>query len=261
MIPKVIHWCWFGRGKVPRLAKKCIKSWRKYLPDYEIKLWNEDNFDIHSVKYVEEAYEKRKFAFVTDYVRLYALYTEGGIYMDSDVEVLKRIDRFHELPAFTGYESEVGCITGIMGSEKGGQWVKDLMDEYHARPFVLPDGSLNTKTNVHYTSCMMKEKGVVLDCMKETVVPEYLTIYPRDYFCPKLWASGDITITENTYTIHHFNASWWEPRKWWIRWTDNHIGPRAAYYVGYFWRPFPVVVRSLLGAVKRRVLRVIGKGK
>lgn len=100
MIPKIIHYCWFGRGKMPELAERCIASWKKHLPEYQYILWNEDNFDITSVPYVKEAYEARKFAFVTDYVRLYALYHFGGVYMDTDVEVLKPLDRFLDLPAF-----------------------------------------------------------------------------------------------------------------------------------------------------------------
>ncbi|MEI3219550.1 MAG: glycosyltransferase [Lachnoclostridium sp.] len=94
MIPKVIHYCWFGRGKMPELANKCIESWKKYCPDYEIIEWNEDNFDINCCPYVKEAYESKRFAFVTDYVRLYAMYTQGGIYMDTDVEVLRNLDEF-----------------------------------------------------------------------------------------------------------------------------------------------------------------------
>ena len=103
MIPKKIHYCWFGHGEMPKLAKKCIKSWNKYCPDYEIKEWNEDNFDIDKYPYVREAYDNRKFAFVTDVVRLYAIYTEGGIYMDTDVEVLKPLDPFLKHIAFSGY--------------------------------------------------------------------------------------------------------------------------------------------------------------
>ena len=104
-IPKVIHYCWFGRGKLPKLAKKCIKSWKKYLPDYKIIEWNEDNFDINSNQYVREAYEAKKYAFVSDYVRLYALYNYGGIYMDTDVEVIKSLDEFLIHEAFSGFES------------------------------------------------------------------------------------------------------------------------------------------------------------
>lgn len=122
MIPKKIHYCWFGKGKMPELALKCIESWRVNLPDYELKEWNENSFDINSNFYVKEAYESRKFAFVTDYVRLYALYTEGGIYMDTDVEVLKNLDPFLDLPAFSGFEDNVHIPTGIMAAEKGSVW-------------------------------------------------------------------------------------------------------------------------------------------
>ena len=155
MIPKIIHWCWFGRGELPPLAKKCIASWKEHLSDYEIKVWNEDNFDVNSVRYVAEAYQKRKYAFVSDYVRLSALHAEGGIYMDTDVEVLKRLDRFHELPAFTGYESDDACGMGMLGSEKGGRWVKDLMDEYQGLQFIKPDGRLNMTTIVKHAMRVM----------------------------------------------------------------------------------------------------------
>ena len=123
MIPKIIHYCWFGRGEMPPLAKKCIKSWKKYCPDYEIKEWNEDNFDLDMYPYAREAYDNRKFAFVTDVVRLYAIYTEGGIYMDTDVEVLKPLDSFLKHIAFSGYENDTLVPTGIMASEKGAKWI------------------------------------------------------------------------------------------------------------------------------------------
>ena len=256
MIPKIIHWCWFGHGQVPPMAQKCIRSWKEKLPDYEIKEWNEDNFDVNSVRYVSEAYQRRKFAFVTDYVRLHALYNEGGIYMDSDVEVLRRLDQFHGLPAFTGYESNGACITGIMGSEKGGRWVKDLMDEYQFRQFIRPDGTLDMTTNVKYTVRLMQKKGCRLDGTKE-VLPGYVTIFPQDYFCPKSFKTKRITLTENTYTIHHFAASWWDARARCIHWTRRHLGARAADVLRYFWRPFPVVVRSLWSSAKRRCRKLL----
>lgn len=111
MIPKIIHYCWFGRGKMPKLALKCLKSWNKYCSDYKVICWNEDNFDINSNQYVKEAYESRKYAFVSDYVRLYALYNYGGVYMDTDVEVIKNIDKFLAEKAFTGFESETYVTT------------------------------------------------------------------------------------------------------------------------------------------------------
>ena len=142
MIPKKIHYCWFGRGQMPESAKYYINSWKKELPDYELKLWNEDTFDINSNCYVKEAYESKKFAFVTDYVRLYALYTEGGIYMDTDVEVLRNLDIFLCHKAFSGFESLNQVPTGIMGSEKGLSIIKELLDYYNDKHFIDENGNM-----------------------------------------------------------------------------------------------------------------------
>lgn len=136
MIPKVIHYCWFGRGKMPELANKCIESWKKYCPEYEIIEWNEDNFDVNCCPYVKEAYESRRFAFVTDYVRLYAMYTQGGIYMDTDVEVVRNLDEFLGHQGFSGFESETQIPTGIMAGEKGFPLFKDLLAYYDGRHFL-----------------------------------------------------------------------------------------------------------------------------
>ena len=135
-IPKVINYCWFGRGELPDDTKRYIETWKKNCPDYKIIEWNEDNFDIHSNTYVEEAYIAKKYAFVTDYVRLYVLYNNGGIYMDTDVEILKPIDRFLNEKAFSSFENNNTLSTGIMGAEKGNLWIKDLMDEYNYIHFI-----------------------------------------------------------------------------------------------------------------------------
>lgn len=207
MIPKVIHYCWFGRGKLPDLAKKCIESWKKYCPDYEIKEWNEDNFDLDKYPYVREAYDKRKFAFVTDVVRLYALYHEGGIYMDTDVEVLKPLDRFLAHHAFSGFEDEQFVPTGIMASEKGGKWAKDNLDYYNGKHFLKEDGSVDLTTNVVTITNYMLPLGLKQDNTYQDF-PGLITFYPKDYFCPKSYKDGQIYLTDNTYTIHHFAGSW-----------------------------------------------------
>ena len=207
MIPKIVHYCWFGRGQKPELAVKCIESWKKYLPDYELKEWNEDNFDITQNQYVHEAYENRKFAFVTDYVRLYAIYHEGGVYMDTDVEVLKPFDSFLHHKAFSGYETVKMISTGIIGSEKGGKWVKHNLDYYNDRHFVNDDGSFNIVTNVTTITNYMKSIGLNQDNYYQDF-PGLITVYPKDFFSPKSQDDGKIYLTENTVTIHHYAQSW-----------------------------------------------------
>ena len=207
MIPRIIHYCWFGRGPMPELALKCIDSWHKFMPEYQYKLWNEDNFDIESVPYVKEAYKSRKFAFVTDYVRLYALFTEGGIYMDTDVEVLKPYDDLLSLPGFTGYEGSkfMPPVTGTMASEPGNAWVKEQLEAYGSLHFIKPDGTLDTTTNTVRISEIMKKGGFIQNGKKQ--VYKDMHIFPVDYFCPRQ-TTGEYLLTENTYCDHHFMGSW-----------------------------------------------------
>ncbi|MBP3199307.1 MAG: glycosyl transferase [Butyrivibrio sp.] len=192
---------------MPELALKCIESWHKYMPNYEYKLWNEDNFDINSIPYVKEAYEARKFAFVTDYVRLHALYTEGGIYMDTDVEVLKPYDDLLNLPGFTGYEGSkyLPPVTGTLASEAGNLWVKEQLESYVDAHFFKPDGTLDTKTNTIRISEIMRKGGFVQNGEKQ--VYKNMHIFPVEYFCPRQ-TTGEVLITENTYCDHHFMGSW-----------------------------------------------------
>lgn len=206
MIPKVIHYCWFGRGKMPVLAQKCIDSWRKHLSEYELRLWNEDSFDVNSVLYVKEAYDARKFAFVSDFVRLYAIYNYGGVYMDTDVEILKSIDEFLCLPAFSGFETVKDIPTGIMASEKNGRWAKEQLDYYIDKHFRKPDGSFDLTTNVEIISGLMKRNGFLLNNTYQ-IYEDSIHIFPKDYFCPKE-RSGRIVLTENSFCIHHFEGSW-----------------------------------------------------
>lgn len=206
MIPKVIHYCWFGRGKMPDMAIKCIASWKTFLPNYELRLWNEDTFDIKSVTYVKEAYEARKFAFVTDYVRLYAIYYFGGIYMDTDVEILKDLENLLILPAFSGFESETEIPTGIMASEQFGEWANEQLQYYQDRHYLLADGSYDMTTNVEIISKIMSSNGFILKNSYQ-IYKNCMYIFPKDYFCPKT-RSGIIKITNNTYCIHHFEGSW-----------------------------------------------------
>ena len=235
MIPKVIHYCWFGRGQMPELALMCIESWKKFLPDYEIKEWNEDNFDLDMYPYVREAYDNRKFAFVTDVVRLFALYTEGGIYMDTDVEVLKSLDPFLHHHAFSGFEDEHNIPTGIMASEKGGKWAKDNLDYYNGRHFVMEDGTLDLTTNVVTITNYMLPLGLKQNNTFQDF-PKLITFYPKDYFCPKDAATGYVILSDNSVTIHHFNASWFSPKERYLLHIKQryHIDNNSSLFV--FWR-------------------------
>ena len=222
MIPKIIHYCWFGRGKMPPLAEKCIASWKKYLPEYSIKQWNEDNFDVSLFPYAEEAYRAHKYAFVTDVVRLYALYTEGGIYMDTDVEVLKPLDDFLGHPAFSGFEDEKNVPTGIMGAEKGSIWARENLSFYEGRHFIREDGTPDLTTNVTYITDYMVQHGLRRDNTLQEF-PGLAVMYPKEYFCPLNPRTRKIEKTANTATIHHFLGSWAPKtpvsvsRKWLIR--------------------------------------------
>lgn len=207
MIPKTIHYCWFGGKPKPKLTRKCIKSWNKHLPEYTVKEWNETNFDINSNEYVKEAYTAKKWAFVTDYVRLYALLTEGGIYMDTDTEVLKPLNQFLTLPAFSGFESNSDIPTCIIGAEKDSKWIEYLIKHYDNAHFVNQDGSYDMTTNVQVITSMMMPLGLKRDNTTQCF-SELVTLFPSDYFCAKDWRTGIICTTSNTFCIHHFAGSW-----------------------------------------------------
>lgn len=211
MIPKIIHYCWFGGKPLPQLTEKCISSWKKYCPDYEIKRWDESNFDINMFSYTKEAYQAKKYAFVSDAVRLFAISKFGGIYMDTDVEVIKSLDRFLIHPAFSGFESETKVPTGIMASEKDGVWATRELAHYTNRHFLKNDGTWDLTTNVEIISGNLLETGFQFN----NTYQEHqgiIVMYPKEYFCPKDLSTGKTIITANTYTIHHFDGSWLPPR-------------------------------------------------
>lgn len=206
MIPKIIHFCWFGRGEKPELAMRCIKSWKEICPEYQIIEWNEDTFDINSNPYVKEAYEAKKYAFVTDYVRLYALYHQGGIYMDTDVRVLKPLEEFLQHQAFSGFESAEYVPTGIMASEQGNSTIKELLSYYAERHFIKDDGSYDIRTNTSIITEYFLEKGLVQNNQFQ-VIDEF-ALYPNNYFCPELEKLEDEEYVKDTYAIHFFSGSW-----------------------------------------------------
>lgn len=214
MIPKIIHYCWFGGNPLPHLAKECIISWKKHLPEYEIIEWNETNFPIDDFIFAKQALENRKFAFISDVCRLYALKKMGGIYMDTDVEVLKSLDPFLNCNAFSGFENDDFVPTGIMASEKEGKWVTELLEYYDDRSFINSDLTLATTSNTFIITQIMKEKGFVMNNTFQEI-NNYVTFYPNDYFCPKSYKTGNIELTDNSYCIHHFAKSWIPMKEKW----------------------------------------------
>ena len=210
MIPKIIHFCWFGNNPKTELAEKCIASWKKFLPDYELKEWNESNFDIDQHPFTREAYQAKKYAFVTDYVRLFVLKEYGGIYMDTDVEVIKNLDCFLHHNAFSGFETSEYVQTGIIGSEKDGRWITQMLEYYNDRHFLKDNGSIDMTTNVQIITDLLKKQGFIPDDTLQNFL-DMVTFYPHDYFCPKDCRTEKILLTKNTYTIHHFAKSWKAP--------------------------------------------------
>lgn len=217
MIPKVIHYCWFGRNPLPELAQKCIASWRKYLPDYEIKEWNEDNFDVNIIPYTAEAYKAKKYAFVSDYARFWILYKYGGLYFDTDVEIIRPMDDIIARGPFMGCENEagngattIGVAPGLgLGVNPGLGLYKEMLDIYEKRHLFTWDGKL-MDTVVKILTGVLINKGLIIKDSQEIICFEGIYIYPFDYFCPKNYYTGELNVTENTRTIHHYTATWSE---------------------------------------------------
>ena len=209
MIPKTIHYCWFGKNKKPALAKRCISSWHKKCPDYTIIEWNEENYDLCAAPlYVRQAYEQKKWAFVTDFVRLWVISEFGGVYLDTDVELIKPLNPFLKYSAFFGMEDNNLVATGLgFGAEKGMPVLKHLMSDYLDIPFMLPDGTLDT------TSCPVRNTSVfqTLGFVPENrlqILQGNIAVFPTQYFCPLSYITGKKNVTSDTVSIHWYSASW-----------------------------------------------------
>ena len=213
MIPKIIHYCWFGGKEKPEDVLKMIASWKKHCPDYEIKEWNETNFNIHLNRYTEEAYQQKKWAFVSDVARLWALVHEGGIYMDTDVEVIRPLDNLLVNKAFIGFEGTQWIGTNLMGTEPHNAFLQAFLEDYNHRNFTNPDGTLNQTTNVEeITSRFLTQHNLVRNGKQQQAGD--FTIYPTDYFSPYDYINGKVRTTANTYSIHWFSQSWIKRSKW-----------------------------------------------
>jgi len=204
MIPKIIHWCWFGK-EIPAEIQNYVDGWKKLMPDYKIIRWNADNFDIHSVKWVEQAVQAEKWAFAADYIRLWAVYNYGGIYLDSDVEVIKPFDDLLELPYFLCVEKVPGKFIEMatFGASKECFWLKDCLDYYKNRNFIKNENEFDCLVlPIVATHILRKKYGT-----------EEIKVFTSDYFSPKHIMTNEISITENTYSIHHFEGSWKQNKK------------------------------------------------
>lgn len=208
MIPKIIHYCWFGGNPLPSNVKKLISTWRKYNPDYEIVEWNESNFDINQNQYCKEAYESKKWAFVSDYARLKVLYDVGGIYMDTDVEVCKPFDDLLEYNAWSGFESEKQIPTGTIAACRENEWIGYLLKYYDDVNFIKPDGSLDMTTNVVTITRITEEKYDIKLNNTYQIFGDNYVLFPFEYLCAKSWRTGKVMRSKKTYTIHHFSGSW-----------------------------------------------------
>lgn len=233
MIPKIIHYCWFGHNPLPPLAQECIASWKKFLPDYEIKEWNESNFNVNAIPYTAEAYEAKKYAFVSDYARFVIVNQHGGVYFDTDVEVVKPIDDILAKGAFMGFERDPdkwgsGLVAPGLGfaSEKNSWVLKSLIEKYHNLHFLNRDGTYNTgKTIVHYTTEVLENAGLIRCAGIQKL--DNLYVYPSEYFAPIHFVTHRLHVTSNTRTIHRYMASWMEQK-------DKSVSDYVKHYMPEF---------------------------
>lgn len=231
MIPKIIHYCWFGPGQISDKDKACLESWKKFCPDYEIKLWNEDNYDVNKNQYMSDAYREKKWSFVSDYARLDVVYQYGGVYLDTDVELIQNIDDLMDNVMYCGFENDEYVAFGLgFGAEKGHPIIKEIMDVYETLSFYNPNGSLNLEPCPIYQSTVLKKHGIRMDNTMQNI--DGVLVLPSEYFCPINDGTGEMTITDNTRSIHHFSWSWaGKSERMWgkiSRWTNRHLGRKAS---------------------------------
>ncbi|MDO6759633.1 glycosyltransferase [Tamlana sp. 2_MG-2023] len=216
MIPKIIHFCWLSGDPYPELIEKCIQSWKKKLPDYEFMLWDTKRFDINSTIWTKQAFEAKKYAFASDYIRLYAVYNYGGIYLDTDVEVLKSFNDLLNLPYFAGTQFDDVLEAAIFGAEKNTDWLLGSLRYFENRPFIQEDGTLDTNTLPRTMEMIIKkEKEIsilnnteIKNLPKVILNKNVLYLFPSEYFSPKNIHTKKIPKTKKSYTIHHYNAGW-----------------------------------------------------
>lgn len=216
MIPKIIHYCWLSDDPIPDNLKKCILTWHRYMPEYKFIKWDFTILPMGTSIWVDQAFEKKKYAFAADYIRLYALYHYGGIYLDSDVEVMKSFNPFLGLDDMVCYEnsSRKGLEVAAIGVSKNRTWVKQCLNHYDGKKFDLGNGILDTQVMPEVVKNILKEENWKLqnvdniDDANKVDSSDTIAVFPNEFFSPKSYETGEINITENTYSVHHFAASW-----------------------------------------------------
>lgn len=254
MIPKVIHYCWFGGSPIPKVNQKYIESWKKFCPDYEIVRWDETNCDINCNAYVKAAYEEKKYGFVPDFFRLKIIYENGGFYFDTDVELIKSLDSLRDYHCFFGREHGGYVAPGLgFGAEKGNQEIGDMLKLYDELSFYNPDGTLNLTPSPIYVTDMLVARGLTKDDKLETI--ENVTILPTSYLCPKNNLTGIINITTSSVSIHHYDASWTSPTNRFVKgatwFAYRHFGNRIGKTVnGILLIPRTIKENGFIGFLK-----------
>lgn len=238
MIPPIIHYCWFGRRELTPLSKKCLASWRQFFPGYEIREWNEDNFDVNIIPYTAEAYQVGKYAFVSDYARFWVLYQYGGLYFDTDVEVIRPMEDIVEKGPFMGFEllGEKKAVNPGQGlaAKPGMALYKTILDRYEHLPFLLPDGNINPCMMIPMVTDLLVNDGLTGDGTIEHI--DGIDIYPPEWFNPFDDALGRLRKTDNTRTVHWYAKSWlpqeatWKTE--WKRWFRRLLGKRFVMRLG-----------------------------
>ena len=229
MIPKIIHYCWLSGEPIPWQLQICMASWKKYLPEYEFVMWDTQRFDINSLLWTKQAFEAKKYAFAADYIRLYAVYTYGGIYLDMDVEVRQPFDFLLDEDCMLGYEKENGIEVGVFGGSKKAPWLKKCLDYYENRAFLSTNGTFD----------MRPLPQIMFECLAEE--RKTFRIYPNEYLTAKSYETGIITITENTYAVHHFAGSWHGRRQKLFKIVARIIGNKAAQHISAFLKQIHII--------------------
>lgn len=243
-IKKIIHYCWFGHSEMPQREKECVESWKKLLPDYELKLWNEENFDYQSCRFAKQAYDNKKYAFVSDYARAKILYEYGGLYLDTDVRVLKDFqDILDRVDAIAGFERKAFIGTAIIGCQVHDESIKELLKYYEMHDFVQSDGSFDNIANVSILTDILKEKGLVLGGKEQQVAGFH--IYNRERFYPKKLGETEFDIKDETVAVHMCSNSWLSERE--RKRGNNKI--------------WIEVIRPMLRGARTLAIRCIGKEK